>query len=314
MTLSARHLLLGTLTLAGLGAGCAAMAPAQLREARDGYARSSTGLAASLAPAELSDGKRLLDRANAEYEDRGDTLGVRDQAYLAGRKFEQADARARTEADRRYVAEAMAAGVQVRDDQARSSRAALEDVRGQLGRERQANDSAARALQGARDAEGQELALRREDARQARSNDQVRLEVALHELSQLAVVREDPRGLVVTLDSAALFSFGRDTLLDSARPRLDRLAEALRSQSLDRRMVVEGHTDNLASDAVNFPLSSGRAQAVRDYLVSRGLDGARVTSVGLGATRPLVGNSSAQNRASNRRVEIVLQPPGLTIR
>ena len=72
-------------------------------------------------------------------------------------------------------------------------------------------------------------------------------------------------------------------------------------------MVVEGHTDNRGSDRTNQVLSLNRANAVRDYLVSRGVDGDKISAVGLGASRPLVDNKTAENRANNRRVEIVIQ-------
>ena len=72
--------------------------------------------------------------------------------------------------------------------------------------------------------------------------------------------------------------------------------------------MVEGHTDSQGSDAVNQPLSLNRASAVRDYLVSRGVPQEKISAVGLGASRPLVDNNTAENRANNRRVEIVIQP------
>jgi len=72
--------------------------------------------------------------------------------------------------------------------------------------------------------------------------------------------------------------------------------------------VVEGHTDAKGSETYNLDLSARRAEAVRSYLVSQGVDQSRVSSQGLGFARPIADNKSAEGRANNRRVEIVVQP------
>ena len=66
---------------------------------------------------------------------------------------------------------------------------------------------------------------------------------------------------------------------------------------------LSGHTDNVGSDAANQNLSQRRAEAVRAYLVSRSVDGSRVTAVGYGASRPVDNNNSKVGRANNRRTE-----------
>lgn len=96
--------------------------------------------------------------------------------------------------------------------------------------------------------------------------------------------------------------------------KLDQVAEALKAQDSDKRMVVEGHTDSQGSDAVNQPLSLNRATAVRNYLVSRGVAADKVTAVGMGSTKAITDNSTPENRANNRRVEIVIAPGGMTAR
>lgn len=80
----------------------------------------------------------------------------------------------------------------------------------------------------------------------------------------------------------------------------------LKSQSVENQMVVEGHTDSQGTDAGNRTLARNRAVAVRDYLVSRGVDASRIGAVGLGSSKPLVDHLNAENRANNRRVEIVI--------
>jgi outer membrane protein OmpA-like peptidoglycan-associated protein len=73
-------------------------------------------------------------------------------------------------------------------------------------------------------------------------------------------------------------------------------------------MVVEGHTDSQGPAAYNQELSQRRAQVVRDYLVTRGIASDRITAQGFGPTRSIADNASAEGRANNRRVEIVVTP------
>jgi outer membrane protein OmpA-like peptidoglycan-associated protein len=114
---------------------------------------------------------------------------------------------------------------------------------------------------------------------------------------------------VITLSGSVLFASGKYVLLETAKTKLDQVAEALKAQGDDRKMIIEGHTDSQGSDAINVPLSLNRANAVREYLISRGVDANKVTAVGIGSSRPLLDNGSAENRANNRRVEIVIQTP-----
>src|SRR4051812_42815235 len=106
--------LIAALTLVGLMSGCAAVAPAQLVEARNSYEASNNGLAAKLTPTELYDAKKVLDKANKEFEANGDSYEVRDLAYVAHRKLQLADVKARTEQDRLKIADAVRQGVAVR--------------------------------------------------------------------------------------------------------------------------------------------------------------------------------------------------------
>ena len=69
---------------------------------------------------------------------------------------------------------------------------------------------------------------------------------------------------------------------------------------------IYGHTDNSGSDAVNGPLSEKRADAVRDYLLGKGLAANRIETKGYGSARPVGDNSTVMGRSRNRRVEIVL--------
>lgn len=313
--------LIVTITLAGAFAGsmgaCASTAPEQLVEARNAYAVSSGGLAAKLTPTELYDAKNALDRADKEFADHGDTYECRDYAYIAERKVELADSKARTEADRAVIAEAVKAGVVVRDAQVKSSQAALARTREQLKDERQDNTATTNALRATNNEQGKELdktAAQLAAEKQARETAEASLAGAMKDLAAVAAVKEDARGMIITLSGSVLFASNKYTLLNTAMTKLDQVAEALKAQGSDKRMVVEGHTDSQGSDKINQPLSLNRATAVRDYLVSRGVPSEKISAVGMGSSKPIADNLNPENRANNRRVEIIISPSTLSSR
>ena len=125
-------------------------------------------------------------------------------------------------------------------------------------------------------------------------------------LEEIAKVKEEQRGLVITLDGAVLFASGKTTLLPIAQDKLSKVAAVLQQQSDDKRIVVEGHTDSVGSDDANLKLSQARAESVRAYLVSQGVKSDRITAVGKGESTPIADNKSPEGRANNRRVEIVV--------
>lgn len=104
-----------------------------------------------------------------------------------------------------------------------------------------------------------------------------------------------------------LFETGKADLKPESTPVLKDIAATLKDHA-DLKILIEGHTDNVGNAASNLTLSEARAAAVKAALVSQyGADAARVTTVGLGDTKPAVPNTTAEGRAQNRRVEIVKQ-------
>lgn len=99
------------------------------------------------------------------------------------------------------------------------------------------------------------------------------------------------------------FDFDKSTLKPRATDTLDHVAAELRAQS-DVRYEVAGFTDSVGTDAYNQKLSERRAVAVRDYLVSRGVDSGQLSMRGYGESNPIASNDTAQGRAQNRRVEV----------
>lgn len=130
-------------------------------------------------------------------------------------------------------------------------------------------------------------------------------------LAMVATVKEQPRGLVITLLDSVLFASEEASLLRDAQVTLTQVGEVLMS-TRERRVAVEGHTDARGSEAHNVDLSQRRADAVRDSLVKQGYQADLITSTGLGEARPIASNDDAEGRANNRRVEIIIARDSLT--
>jgi outer membrane protein OmpA-like peptidoglycan-associated protein len=102
------------------------------------------------------------------------------------------------------------------------------------------------------------------------------------------------------------FATGEYTLQEKSTPELDKLVRLL-SDNPTLRLEIAGHTDDVGEDRRNLDLSRKRAESVRAYLLARGIDAGRIQSQGYGETRPVVPNTSAENRARNRRIEVTIQ-------
>jgi outer membrane protein OmpA-like peptidoglycan-associated protein len=104
-----------------------------------------------------------------------------------------------------------------------------------------------------------------------------------------------------------LFATGQADLQPESRAVLKEIAATLK-QHAELKVLIEGHTDNVGSAASNLSLSDARAAAVKTVLVSEyGIDGGRITTKGMGDTKPSAPNATAAGRAQNRRVEVVKQ-------
>ena len=108
-------------------------------------------------------------------------------------------------------------------------------------------------------------------------------------------------GSIVRLNNI-FFEYAKAVLLPESFPELDRTADFLKNNS-SIEIEVGGHTDDSGSDITNQKLSDRRANAVATYIISKGVEAKRVTSVGYGESRPIAFNTDAEGRAMNRRVE-----------
>ena len=107
----------------------------------------------------------------------------------------------------------------------------------------------------------------------------------------------------VTYASDAFFDFNKSALKAEGRAKLDDLVGKIKGISLEVIIAV-GHTDSVGSDAYNQKLSVKRAESVKAYLVTKGIEKNRVYTEGKGEKQPVADNKTAEGRAKNRRVEI----------
>jgi outer membrane protein OmpA-like peptidoglycan-associated protein len=283
-----------------LAVACAsAPPPKELVDARAAYTRASQGVAKDLAPAQLDTGKQALDAAERSFEEEGDDPVTKDLSYVALRRIESAEAEAGREQATRDVAQAD-------KDFKESQLDALDKTKAELERERQTKAELEREKQAGK-AEIAKTKAELEAEKKARAEAEKKAAAAMESLQEIAKVKEESRGVVITLSGSVLFATGKYALLPIAKTKLDDVAKALLDQSF-KSIVVEGHTDSQGSASKNETLSQQRAETVRGHLVSRGIPADKISAVGLGSSRPVADNATADGRANNRRVEIVVQP------
>jgi len=110
------------------------------------------------------------------------------------------------------------------------------------------------------------------------------------------------------------FAFNKDALTPAAQDTLDKVATSLVAQP-ELYVEIGGHTDSIGSDAYNLKLSERRAQAVREYLISRGVKADHLLAKGYGKANPIASNKTPEGRAENRRVELIVlnAPPAVNV-
>jgi outer membrane protein OmpA-like peptidoglycan-associated protein len=267
--------------------------PPELASARSVYDRAAAGPAASLNPTDLHTAKESLDAANQSFAKDGASQVTRDLGYAAQRSAEIAESRARALQAKAETEQVIASMHATEETQGKQTTAELAVANKALASKDQALAAQGVALQG-------EVTLRK-DAEQ-------RAAQASADLAKVASVKQETRGMVITLSGSVLFTSGKSELLPAAQLKLNEVAKALTEQDPESTMVVEGHTDSQGKAEFNQKLSQDRAQSVRDYLVSRGIAGDRITAAGFGPSRTVGDNATAEGRANNRRVEIVVKP------
>lgn len=253
-------------------AGCATNdQPGALQEARNMYDQASKDEKVSQhASVALFEAEKALNRATSAWENDEDEELVDHYAYVAQRRVQIAQAEAQQRSAQREVTA--------------------------LGSERE------KLLVSLREAEAQRA---RSEAEAAKSELQ-RLEESMAKLQ--ADTRQTDRGTVVTLGDV-LFPTNQSVLQPGAQRNLTPLAEFLK-QYPDRKVVIEGHTDAVGDTAYNEALSEKRADAVKTFLITQGVEPTRIEARGLGETFPVASNDTNSGRQQNRRVDIVIANSG----
>jgi outer membrane protein OmpA-like peptidoglycan-associated protein len=274
-------------------------------------------------------------RGNGE-EDQVDILSR--QAIAAGARAEETAAVRKEAREKRNEAQRRDAEVRKAEDKADSAGKQMEDLRSELDRERRARELSERDAgnyskvitdlrsenQRLRD-ELSKLRGESEDAKirlarmegerqavEAQRQTEERLQrirdaqpILKQSLKQFGVVRDNGRGIVVTL-AENMFSNPREiTLAATSETKLQQLAQLL-SNNPDYRIIVEAHTDDKGNADELKTLTEERAKMIAEKLAAFGIPQTRFETRGAGGTFPLIPNTTIANRAKNRRVEITL--------
>lgn len=120
-----------------------------------------------------------------------------------------------------------------------------------------------------------------------------------------ATVERYEEGIHIVFDGGAMFAVNSSDLNAKTKTQLDGMAETLNKYP-DTDIRIEGHTDASGKEEYNQELSEKRAKAVTDYLVSKGVDAARLTDIGFGENQPIGDNETEEGRSKNRRVDIAI--------
>jgi outer membrane protein OmpA-like peptidoglycan-associated protein len=326
--------LLIIITIVAFFAGCATVPPKELVNARSAYQLASEGPAEKLAPAELHKAHEALVQAEQSFLKEPDSYKTKDLAYVAQRKSEMAGALGAMAVDKGSKDKAAAdfqkeqtqivkqgkqdlsdsekrtAVAQAEIDKREAIKASEEKANAELAASKDKSDAELAAVRASKEKSDAELQKQQAEAvrqgKQDLSDSEKRTAEAMAALAALAAVKEEERGLVVTLSGSILFRSAKSNLLSSAQVKLDQVADALLSVR-ERSIIVEGHTDSQGSESYNQGLSQRRADSVRDYLVHRGYPADRISARGMGKGSPIADNASPEGRANNRRVEIVIE-------
>jgi outer membrane protein OmpA-like peptidoglycan-associated protein len=304
--------------LAAAMVACASGPTPQLADARKAYDQAEDSPAAERRPHELERAKIALDRAEREHDDNPGSAREKQLAQRAEYRARMVMARSNPDVRARHYDDGEARHYDDGDMTAaeaaelRRDRVAAETA--EMRRER-ADAEATVVRRDHTDVEAAEIRRDRADAkvvaetRNSKAQDR-KAAAALQNLGQVANVKQEPRGVVITLSGSVLFPTGERELSPVARKSLDQVADALAKQPSSSTFQVEGFTDNSGSPNQNEQLAKERAKAVADHLVQSGIDPARIQVVSHGEKDPVANNDTPEGRATNRRVEIVVEQEG----
>jgi outer membrane protein OmpA-like peptidoglycan-associated protein len=202
--------------------------------------------------------------------------------------------------ERQYNAE-----VARRDAQNQAQQSQLQAQQAQLEAERsQAAQAQADADRARAEAEAAEARARAAAANKSAEDANAVRERLRSQLNSVLATSESARGLIVNM-SDVLFDTGKYTLKPGTQISLAKVSGILQAYP-GLKVQVEGYTDSVGSDDYNQKLSENRANAVRDFLVTQGVQPGNITAAGYGKSKPVADNATSAGRAQNRRVNLVV--------
>lgn len=283
--------------LLSVACGGATAPTTELQTARNVYAEARNGEAAQLNPTGVHEAQKALKAAEAVHADDAGSERERHYAYIALRRSELAISEASESLAKKEQQRAEATYQAQLEQKSRDATQESTQYAQQLTQTQQALQQNSQSLQ----QQKQQLEEARIAAEQAKA-----------ELQKSEAVKEEQGRMVISL-SGVLFLSGGAQLSEPAQRRLETVVQALRAYP-DRAITVEGYTDAQGSDDTNKQLSLRRADAVREYLQQRGIEPERLRAVGKGEENPVASNDTAEGRANNRRVEIIVDREGTASR
>lgn len=287
-----RRSLIGAAIAASLIAGCASVPkqPAGSAAVRAKLtALQGDAILATRAPVATKDAELAVQQAEISQPD---LALAAHRVYIADRKVDTARALAQT----RFAEEERTAlneqSEKARlDARTREADIAKYDAMSARAESEQQKDAASSARSDA-------------DAAQLAANVSQQQAEELQRQLEILQARPTDRGLVLTLGDT-LFATGKSELKSGATANLDRLT-AFMTEYPERTAAIEGFTDSMGSEDYNQDLSQRRADAVKGYLVRKGVETTRLSSAGRGENAPVADNESAAGRQQNRRVEVLI--------
>jgi outer membrane protein OmpA-like peptidoglycan-associated protein len=290
-----------------MAVGCASTGPTpELIDARRAYDEARSSDAAAYSPDKLLSAKQALERAESVHADDPGSFEERSTAYVAQRRAQYAALYGKYEKDRREQAETEQAYRQKQDTLRKNAERQANDAQKSLATTWDNLTSARREI-AAQQSQIQKSQAELDAEKQARAKAEQSAAAAMASLSKIAQVKEEQRGVVITLDGAVLFVTGKSELLPIARDKLNEVAKALKDMDDSKLASIEGFTDSRGADDMNLKLSQDRANMVMSYLVSQGVRADKLRAVGRGEANPVASNDTPEGRANNRRVEIIIQ-------
>lgn len=250
-----------------------------LEEAKTNFQQAERdSMIVTKAPVALKEAEEELEIGQRLWEDKADRELVDHHAYIAGQRVaiarETAMLNAAQDEVERAEAERQRVLIQARKAEAVAAEQRAQEALTEARKEREAAEEARRRAE--------ELAQR------------------VNELE----ARQTERGLVLTLGDV-LFDFDKATLKPGGQRAVNELSNFLREYP-ERKVMIEGFTDNIGSDSYNEELSRRRADAVRMALTSNGISTGRIQIRGYGEQYPVANNNTEAGRQRNRRVEVII--------